>query len=209
MTLKLFWKDAYLRECNARVESVDGSSVTLDQTVFYAFSGGQSSDSGKINGLEVIEAISNGEDIAYKLPDGHGLKVGDEARVEIDWARRFKLMRLHSAIHVASLFFDEEHANPPIIGSNVDPLKARVDYYFPQSVSPLLPALEKRTNDFNAGNHEIKAYDGEDGKRVWECAAWKMHCAGTHARNTGEIGKIALKRKNLGAGKERIELTLC
>ncbi|MFH0836360.1 MAG: alanyl-tRNA editing protein [Candidatus Micrarchaeota archaeon] len=208
MTRKLFWEDAYLRECDAKAASVDGNRVSLDQTIFFAFSGGQASDAGTINGINVVEAIANENDIAYVLAEAPSFKQGDSVKVEIDWNRRFTLMRLHSAIHVASLFFDEEHSEPKIIGSNVDPGKARIDYHYPESVSPLLPALEQKTNSFLAEGHEIKVYAGENNRRIWECASWKMNCGGTHVKNTGEIGKIKLKRKNTGAGKARIELTL-
>ena len=60
MTKKLFWDDPYLTECTAKVTAINGTKVKLDQTIFYAFSGGQLSDEGTIGGLKVIEARKEG-----------------------------------------------------------------------------------------------------------------------------------------------------
>jgi len=57
MLQKLFWNDPYAREIQAKIESVEGDCVYLDQTIFYAFSGGQESDVGTIGGIEVLEAM--------------------------------------------------------------------------------------------------------------------------------------------------------
>ena len=61
MTQKLFWQDPYLTECTSKVTSIDGNKVKLDQTIFYAFSGGQQSDEGTINDIKVINAVKEGD----------------------------------------------------------------------------------------------------------------------------------------------------
>ena len=72
MTKKLFWKDPYQTTCTAKVTQINGNIIMLDQTIFYAFSGGQESDSGTINGIKVINATKIGDkeniiDIEYLL----------------------------------------------------------------------------------------------------------------------------------------------
>jgi Ser-tRNA(Ala) deacylase AlaX len=67
---------------------------------------------------------------------------------------------------------------------------------------------EKETNQFFAENHEITITEDKEGIRTWKCGPVEMHCAGTHVKNTKEIGQIKLKRKNPGRGKERIETYL-
>ena len=78
------------------------------------------------------------------------------------------------------------------------------------AVSEFLPDLQFKTNEFIKEGHDIKTEfeEGSDSRRVWICDKWRMNCGGTHLKNTSEIGAIKLKRKNLGAGKERIEISL-
>src|SRR5687767_2770140 len=97
MTTKLFWQDPYRPSLDTRIAAVDGDVVRLEETIFYAFSGGQESDAGTIGGRKVLEARKHEGDIRYTLEPGHGLQVGDAVAVEIDGARRLKLMRLHLA----------------------------------------------------------------------------------------------------------------
>ena len=210
MTKKLFWEDPYLKECDAKVVSVNKDEVKLDQTNFYAFSGGQQSDSGSINGINVLEARKDGNDIIYKLEKEPDFKEGDTVKISIDWNKRYKIMKLHSAAHIAWFFFEKKSGTRKIIGSNVTVDKSRIDYELPESIAPLLPETEEQSNKFISEAHEVKAYDDPDKeeRRIWEASEFKTFCGGTHVKNTSEIGKIKLKRKNIGAGKERIEITL-
>ena len=96
-TERLFWADPYATRSDACVVAVEGNEVELDRTVFFAFSGGQESDHGTIAGLAAQGASLDGQRIRYTLPDDHGLAVGHNAVVEIDWSRRYALMRLHCA----------------------------------------------------------------------------------------------------------------
>ncbi len=210
MTKKLFWEDPYMKECEAKVISVNGDEVKLDQTNFYAFSGGQQSDSGSINGINVLEARKNSDDIIYKLEKEPDFKEGDTVKVEIDWDKRYRIMKLHSAAHIAWFFFGKKTGLMKIIGSNVTVDKSRVDYDYAESISPILAEIEEQSNKFIEEGHEVKAYDDPDkeGRRIWEASEFKTFCGGTHVKNSSEIGKIKLKRKNIGSGKERMEIML-
>jgi len=103
MTEKLFWQDAYLKEFNAKVLEIRGKEVVLDKTAFYARSGGQPGDTGEINGIKVVDTYydSNGN-IVHLLEREPNFKVNDIVHGKIDWERRHKIMRLHTAAHIIS-----------------------------------------------------------------------------------------------------------
>ncbi len=102
---KIFWDDPYRTTLTTTVTSVQDNVVTLKETIFFAFSGGQESDQGTIDGFEVLEAKKVGTEILYTLPDGHGLEPGDMVTVEIDGPRRLALMRLHFAAELVPTFW--------------------------------------------------------------------------------------------------------
>ena len=77
-----------------------------------------------------------------------------------------------------------------------------------EPVKPILPEIQEKMNAFIEKGMEVKTYDGDSGKRWWECGEWKMPCGGTHVKDVKEIGKVNLKRVNIGKGKERIEVKL-
>lgn len=210
MTKKLFWEDPYIKECKAKVIEIKGNEIKLEQTCFYAFSGGQASDSGTIDGINVIEARKEGKDIVYVLESAPSFKEGYEVEVKIDWEKRYKIMKLHAAAHIVFFIFLEKTKLEKLIGSNVDETKARLDYETPEPISSILLEVEAETNKLIEKDVDIKAYfeEGTIDKRLWECAGMECPCGGTHVKKTGEIGKIKLKRKNIGSGKERIEITL-
>jgi|TARA_Y100000310_G_C20664043_1_gene806459 Ser-tRNA(Ala) deacylase AlaX len=207
---KLFWQDAYLKKCEAVVKSLNFKDITLDKTVLFAFSGGQASDKGTINGNQVLEALVSGEDIVYSLENEPDFKEGDSVKVVLDWENRYKLMKLHTAAHIVYYIFKEMSGQTKLIGSNITVEKSRIDYEMDTPVSEYFEKIQAKLDDIIAQDLEVKIYDDETeaGKRWWEVGEWKMPCGGTHVKKTGEIGKIRLKRKNIGAGKERIEIIL-
>ena len=210
MVIKLFWKDPYMKECYAKVAAIEGNKVWLDKTVFFAFSGGQASDKGTINGINVLEAVKQDDEIYYVLEKEPDFKVGDNVKVEIDWNYRHKIMRLHSAAHIVYYFFIEKAGEQKVIGSNISIDKARLDFAYNESISLLLPEIQEKTMEVINKGIYIKTFEDEKdlSKRLWQCGKWLMPCGGTHVRNTKEIGQIKLKRNNIGAGKERIEVSL-
>lgn len=208
MTDKLFWEDAYLKHCTAVVTYVDGQDVMLDQTVLFAFSGGQASDQGSINGFTVISSRQIADDIIYTLEGDHGLTIGDEVEVIVDWEYRYTIMKLHSAAHIVHFLFAQKSGEEKLIGSNVSGDKARLDYELDKPVSAYLTDVEKLANAMIELDERAQISFTDEGRRVWACGAFSCECSGTHVRSLGEIGKVKLKRKNIGSGKERIEITL-
>lgn len=207
---KLFWNDPYATECKAAVVSIKGKEVKLDRSIFYAFSGGQESDSGTIGEIRVAEARKEGDDILYILESEPAFKEGDIIDVKIDWEKRYKIMKLHAATHIVFALFSEKTGVKKLIGSNITSEKGRVDFEYPESVAPLLQEIEEKSNGLFVQDIEIKTYPDEKdpGRRLWKCGDIFYPCGGTHPKSTKEIGKVFLKRKNVGKGKERIEVYL-
>jgi alanyl-tRNA synthetase len=209
MTKKLFWEDPYLTDLETVVESVAGNAVALRETIFYAFSGGQESDTGTVGGYEVLEARKSGLDIQYLLPEGHELKPGDSVQVRIDWDRRYRLMRLHFAAELVLELVYRELGNVEKIGAHIAPDKARIDFHWPKNISSLVPKLFSQARALiDQGLKIISAYSDESNqRRYWEVPGFaRVACGGTHLKRTGEVGEIVLRRKNIGKAKERIEI---
>jgi len=208
---KLFWEDPYLVEAVAKVMSVNGDSITLDQTIAFAFSGGQQSDSGTIAGCEIVKADKVDKDIIYTIDAAHCLKIGEEVQVKIDWDKRYKLMKLHFAAELVLELVYQGYDHPEKIGANITEDKARVDFCWNGSIASVFPELESKLKKMIDEDLPIRSEfkDKNKEERFWEIEGFALvPCGGTHLRKTGEIGPLLLKRNNIGKGKERIEIYL-
>ncbi|MCW1296449.1 MAG: alanyl-tRNA editing protein [Candidatus Parvarchaeota archaeon] len=214
MTRKLFYEDVYMKEFDAKVIEINGNQVVLDQTCFYPQGGGQVGDTGEINGIKVVNTIKEGDKVIHILEREPNFKVGDIVHGKIDWERRYKIMRLHSAAHIVYYVMqaifgpDCKVASPGI----VDDKKDRNDYLIEEIDTEKLKAVEEKANQIIAKNYEIERAREPDNPDIWY---WKieifpkMHCLGTHVKNTSEIGQIRVdKGKKPGKGKQRIEVSL-
>lgn len=211
MTQKVFWSDPYLTKLSTTVATVSGADITLSETIFFAFSGGQESDIGTIDGQAVLVAQKQGLEVIYTLAESHGLEAGQSVLVEIDWARRYQLMRLHFAAELVLELFYKNLGGVNKVGAHIAQDKARIDFAWTESISPLLPMIESAANSIIAANMEIiTAFDDEPNeRRYWEISGFsRVPCGGTHVKRTGEIGPIKLKRNNKGRGNERVEICL-
>ena len=211
MTKKIFWKDPYQTHLETHVTSIDGEVITLKETIFYALSGGQESDSGLIGGFPVIEARTKGKELYYLLPENHNLAIGDSVTVAINWERRYLLMRLHFAAELVLELIYRQLAGVKKIGAHISAEKARIDFEWKKSISEVLPEIKKAAQKIIDANLDIISdfSDEEEERRYWEVKGFaRVSCGGTHLRKTGEVGEIALKRKNIGKQKERVEIVL-
>lgn len=208
-TIRLFDKDHYLREFDAEVMEIDGVNVVLDKTAFYPESGGQTGDRGTINGLQVVDTLIIAGKHAHILEKEPNFKVGDMVHGELDWERRYRVMRIHSASHIMEHIFYKHFGVLERLGSSVDDRKDRSTYVSEDKLDPdRLNMTEDEINEFLLEGHDIEISEDENGIRSWISGPYHDHCGGTHVRNTSEIGVIKLKRKNPGKGKERVETSL-
>lgn len=211
MVKKAFWEDPYLMHLETYLTNVDGNNITVAQTIFYAFSGGQESDSGSIGGYPVLNAQKDGKEIIYTLADGHNLENGDEVTIMIDWERRYRLMRLHFAAEIVLELVYQNTESIKKIGAHISEDKSRIDFLWDQNISTLFPLICDYAERLIQANQTIvSAYSDEvSEKRYWEIDGFaRVPCGGTHLKQTGEVGNIRLKRKNVGKSKERIEISL-
>ncbi len=208
---KIFWEDPYLSSIKAKITDVKDNAVTLDQTVAFAFSGGQQSDFGTIGGYRIIEARKDGLEIYYTIENSHDLSVGQEVTVAIDWEKRYRIMKLHFAAEIVLELVYQNYGEPEKIGANITCEKSRVDFYWDGNISDIFPDLAQKAQAIIASDQPIECgfEDVNRQKRYWKLEGFaKVPCGGTHIKKTGEIGSIAFKRKNIGRGKERIEIYL-
>lgn len=211
MTDKLFWKDPYQTQLDTVVQSQEGDRITLESTLLYAQSGGQESDTGSIGGFSVLAAEKLGDDIVYTLPSSHNLKAGDPVAIEVDWIRRYRLMRLHFAAEILLEIMIQRFPGIEKVGAHIAEDKARIDFLFESSLTSEVATLTAAVTQIIQSNHAIiSAFSDEKaGRRYWQVEGFsRVPCGGTHLKKTGEVGGIRIKRKNPGKGKERLEVSL-
>lgn len=238
MTERLYLSDAYLRTTTARVEAVepdpeggDRHRIRLDRTVMYATGGGQPHDTGHLAGLEVIAVTSSGGDVWHTVEGGPVPEVGTEVTVEIDWERRHRLMRTHTALHVlCGVIWNEWRV--PVTGGNMEPLSARMDFEFDPLPEGFAAAVERLVNDALEADHPIEvsflpraeAVLDEDlirtkvslipdtvaEIRVVDIVGLDRQAdGGTHVHSTAEVGRVrVLKVENKGKGNKRVRLEI-
>lgn len=208
MSRKIFWQDPYQTALETTITSVKGNVITLSETIFYAFAGGQESDSGTIGTLPVLEARKDELEIFYTIAN-HAFQVGDEVQVLIDWQRRYKLMRLHFAAEIILELVYQTIPQIEKIGAHIAEDKSRIDFELGENIASLFPKLLAESESLISANHPIiSAFSDEASeRRYWEIEGFaRVSCGGTHLKKTGEVGQLSLKRKNVGKGKERIEI---
>ena len=208
---KVFWEDPYLTELSTIITSVNGDVVTLKDTIAYAFSGGQQSDEGTLNGFKILGAQKARREINYTIENTHTLKAGDPVLLRIDWEKRYKIMKLHFAAEIILELVNQNFSSPPKIGANITSEKARIDFVWEKNISEIFPFLEAKAKELIAANIPIEsAFSDEAGQvRYWRIEGFgQVPCGGTHIRRTGEMGALRLKRERQGKNRERIEIYL-
>jgi misacylated tRNA(Ala) deacylase len=233
-TQMLFRDDAYLKTATARVSAVGERGIELDRTIFYPLGGGQPGDTGVLirqNGERIaITDTRKGEtlDSVLHVPaaGSSALEPGEPLTLEIDWDRRYALMRLHTALHVMSCV-----VVAPVSGGNIAPDKGRLDFDIDMN---LLNAerIEKGTNELlaratatetvwitdqelDARPELVKTMSVQPPRGAGRVRLLKIPgidlqpCGGTHVANIAEIGAIRVVRiRNEGKRNKRVEIAL-
>lgn len=229
MTELLFLKDNYLRECEAEVVSVHDEGIVLSQTVFYPTGGGQPHDEGVIICGEAefrVLDVKKRDGIVYHVVGEQGLSAGDVVVCVIDWERRHKLMRYHTAAHIVSAILEKEK-DTKISGNQLSLEKARIDFTLDDFDKEYLKSAVQKANDIISKNLEVKKYflprveaekiptlfsllkalpESIKNIRVVEVIGFdKTACGGCHVNNTKEIGTLEfVKAENKGAHRRRL-----
>jgi misacylated tRNA(Ala) deacylase len=226
----LYLDDSYLQECNATVTSVkEGKYVVLDRTVFYPTGGGQPHDTGEIvKNEEVYKVVYVGEfsgEVSHEV-DRHGLTEGEEVRCVLNWERRYKLMRSHTAAHVfASLLC--EGTGALITGNQINVDRTRFDFSLENYDRTLIEQYIEKANRLFSTAIAVKWYElpREEALQIPGCVKMmdafppevpslriveitgvdKQADGGTHVRTLGEVGQISLlKTENKGRKNRRV-----
>ncbi len=149
MTDRLYQRDSYLKSFGARVTTVRPEGVVLDRTAFFPAGGGVLGDEGTLIGASgqayrVIETLDDEQGVLHRL-DRAGPTVGDAVKGELDWGRRYLLMRYHTATHVLTgMMFKEYQVR--VTGNQLSPEKGRVDFAFEQFDREVLEEGFRRSN---------------------------------------------------------------
>ncbi|MCX6989752.1 MAG: alanyl-tRNA editing protein [Chlamydiae bacterium] len=229
MTHFQFWDDPYLAELDTTVLSVEGNAVILKETIAYAEAGGQESDLVKINDITALESTLDPEKrfITYILPENHGLQPGTSAHTEIDWIRRYRLMRLHFACELILILMNRhfgkkkegeellpeeiDHLGIEKVGAHMSEDKARIDFVLSENIETYFPMLLSEFKKIIDADVPIeKGYlNSEKRQRYWRIEGLAtVPCGGTHVKSTSEVGYVNLRRKRANKGVERIYITL-
>jgi misacylated tRNA(Ala) deacylase len=230
----LFRHDAYLQTASAQVTAVHAQGIELERTIFYPLGGGQVGDTGFLvrSSGERIAVVDTRRDAArdavlhLAAAGAPAPEPGEVLMLEIDWPRRHRLMRLHTALHLMSCV-----VVAPVTGGNIAPDRARLDFDIDMS---LLDAqrIEREMNaligrgidtetvwisddELDARPDLVKTMSvqpprGSGRVRLLRIAGIDLQpCGGTHVRNIAEIGGIRVVRiRNEGRRNRRVEIAL-
>ena len=224
MTEQLYRADAYLRDCTARVVGVnDRGGIILDRTVFYAAAGGQPGDKGalELDGGAMCPIATTVYDadkhtIVHVAAEGAAAPVaGREVRARLDWDTRYRLMRMHTCLHLLCSL-----VKFPVTGGQVGDAEGRLDFDIEDASAVDKDLLTSRLNELIAADHpvterwisdaELEANPGlvrtmavkppmGSGKVrlvvIGENGSIDLQpCGGTHVKSTGEIGRVDVTR---------------
>ncbi|MCX8189375.1 MAG: alanyl-tRNA editing protein AlaXM [Nitrososphaeria archaeon] len=231
LTELLYQKDSYLKEFKAKILEIKDNSILLDRTAFHPLSGGLDSDKGMIiydgSNYNVVQAYFESEDNVWHVLDVKPeFGVGENVKGVIDWERRYKLMKLHTASHIlSSIMFNRYGAL--VTGGHIDVFHAKDDFSLESSEKSIFEEVVNETNNVIRKCLDVKIYflDREEALnipgivklaqrmppnvkflRIVEIPGVDVQAdGGPHVKNTGEIGEIVLEKvENKGRGRKRI-----
>ncbi|MDH4248171.1 MAG: alanyl-tRNA editing protein [Deltaproteobacteria bacterium] len=234
MTERLYQLDSYLKTFTAQVQAITPEGVILDRTAFFPTGGGVLGDEGELvlaghSPFRVLETLDQEGSIVHRL-DRNGLQPGASITGTLDWPRRLKLMRYHTATHVlCGVMFNE--FNVRVTGNQLTPDKGRVDFAFEAFDRAILEQGFEKANAVIAENREVKIsflpaaqalarpelFKLESGfrhtletLRLVEIADFDVQAdGGCHVARLGEVGRLELtKSENKGKSNRRVYFVL-
>jgi misacylated tRNA(Ala) deacylase len=230
-TEELFRSDAYLETCTAVVTRVEEGRLYVDRTVFYPLGGGQPGDTGRLQWaggtLPIVDAVYGTDgDVAHVVAAGAELPPpGTQVELTLDWGRRYRHMRMHTALHLLGAVLKY-----PVTGGNISVDKSRLDFDMEDAVDK--DWLAARVNELVAANRpvshrwisdaeldanpdlvrtmSVKPPRGKGKVRLLDIDGIDLQpCGGTHVRNTGEVGAVSIgKIEKKGRQNRRVNVHL-
>ena len=231
-TKQLYLYDSYLREFEARILQATGNQVVLNQTTFHPLTGGVACDIGYLAKGDVkykvvrVEINKETKEITHVLETEADLKQGDAVKGMIDWERRYRLMRLHTAAHIIATTMYNDY-NALITGGQVDVEHAKLDFNLPRTDREIFEAAVQKATQKAGKGVELKIYflarndalkmpgvvklaekmpPEEKELRIVEIPDIDLQAdGGPNVKNTTEIGEIRLlKIENKGKNQRRL-----
>ena len=230
-SIEIFRSDPYLSVSEAMVVAVLEEGLILDKTVFYPEGGGQPGDIGRIaNNIfeaDVKNTIKSTNGILHLTDNKLGaISEGDNVKIDIDWERRYSLMRMHTALHILCSIVDGA-----VTGGSVGSQKSRLDFDIPgerpdkESLTQELMEIVDR--NYPVTSSWISDQELQQNPNLIRTMSVKpptgtgqvrmirigdnidfQPCGGTHVKSTGEVGKIKISKiENKGKQNRRINLT--
>ena len=240
LTKFLYYDDAYLKNFEAEIIEMDSSSenpkVVLDKTAFYPGGGGQPFDQGwfSIGDLKfhVIKAKKEGGKTWHTLEKTNlQFELGQLVNAEIDWERRYKAMRTHTAMHILCGVIWRDYG-ASVTGGNMEPGKGRMDFEFETMRHELVEEIEAKCNIEVEAAREVRTQTlpRSEALKIPDLIRTKVNLipesikeirtveivgldlqadGGTHVKNTKEVGKIrVVDYKSKGAINKRIYIEI-
>jgi misacylated tRNA(Ala) deacylase len=234
MTNLLYITDSYLQTFPATVTAVTDLGVVLDQTAFYPGGGGQPADIGWLEGdgrRYRVSGLKRVEGQLVHLVEGDRPVVGTAVTGQLDWERRYQLMRTHTAMHILCGVIWRDYG-ASVTGGNMEPLLGRMDFEFETMRQELVAEIEQAVNAEVAAAHEVlvKVLPREEAFQIPDLIRTKINLlpagitevrtvelvgldlqadGGTHVANTREVGRMRIADyKSKGKINKRIYVEL-
>lgn len=233
-THNLHYADSYIQEFDALVTAAEGAQVALDRSAFYPGGGGQPSDQGQLSWdgevAAVLKAKKEGDWVWHKL-DSDPPAVGARVHGLLDWTRRYRLMRTHTALHIlCGVIWRDFGAQ--VTGGNMEPGEARMDFEFETMHQDLVREIERRINvEVDAARPvRVQILPRAEAFRIPDLIRTKINLlppqiaevrtveivgldlqadGGTHVANTSEVGPIRIvDYKSKGRINKRLVIAL-
>jgi len=231
VTDELFRDDSYLRECDATVVAVSDEALMLDRTIFYPLGGGQPGDTGTLafagSTVDIVDTrYADDGSIRHILADGAELpSAGDSVHVSLDWGRRYRHMRMHTAMHLLGSVL-----HYGVTGGNISTEKSRLDFDMEETVDK--ESVSAALLDLVAADHAISCRwiseaeldaqpelvrtmsvqppRGKGSIRLLEIDSVDLQpCGGTHLHSTAEVGAVRIgKVEKKGKRNRRVNIHL-
>lgn len=215
----IFQDDPYAKSCEAVVVSAAADGIRLDRTVFYPMGGGQPGDAGVLRladggVVEIVDARKGAapDDVLHIAAEGAALPApGTKLTAEIDWARRHRLMRIHTCLHLLCAVVDG-----PVTGGQIGDGRGRLDFDIPEATldkAEITAAVNRLIEEDHAvrpawitdaeldaqpdlvKTMSVRPPSGQGRVRLLEIDGVDLQaCGGTHVRSTGEIGPVVVAK---------------